>query len=74
MMKEKGVLEQRLWAVIIKSLYLTINFKKQTWQDNFSWDGHLEHLEQKLNSSIITIKRIKKFIPHVLSLSVLFLI
>ena len=24
---------------------------------------HLEHLEQKLNSSIITIKRIKKFIP-----------
>ena len=32
--------------------------------ENLSWDGHLEHLEQKLNSSIIIIKRIKKFIPH----------
>ena len=28
MMKEKGVLEQRLWEVIIKSLYLTIKSKK----------------------------------------------
>ena len=33
MMKEKGVLEQRLLAVITKSLYLTIKSKKQTWQD-----------------------------------------
>ena len=32
--------------------------------ENLNWDGHLEHLEQKLNSSIITIKRIKKFIPQ----------
>ena len=31
--------------------------------ENLSWDMHLEHLEQKLNSAIITIKRIKKFIP-----------
>ena len=32
--------------------------------ENLNWDGHLEHLEEKLNSSIITIKRIKKFIPQ----------
>ena len=31
--------------------------------ENLSWDMHLQHLEQKLNSAIITIKRIKKFIP-----------
>ena len=31
--------------------------------ENLNWDIHLEHLEQKLNSAIITIKRIKKFIP-----------
>ena len=31
--------------------------------ENLNWDMHLEQLEQKLNSSIITIKRIKKFIP-----------
>ena len=32
--------------------------------EDLNWNGHLEHLEQKLKSSIITIKRIKKFIPH----------
>ena len=32
--------------------------------EDLNWDGHLEHLEQKLKSSIITIKRIKKFIPQ----------
>ena len=71
MMKEKGVLEQRLWAVIIKSLYLTIKSKKTNMarflgiiiDENLNWDSHLEHLEQKLNN-FITIKRIKKFIPH----------
>ena len=31
--------------------------------EDLNWDMHLEYLEQKLNSSIITIKRIKKFIP-----------
>ena len=31
--------------------------------ENLNWDMHLEHIEQKLNSCIITIKRIKKFIP-----------
>ena len=31
--------------------------------ENMNWDMHLQHLEQKLNSCIITIKRIKKFIP-----------
>ena len=31
--------------------------------EDLNWDMHLEHLEQKLNSAIITIKRIKKFIP-----------
>ena len=31
--------------------------------EDLSWDMHLDHLEQKLNSAIITIKRIKKFIP-----------
>ena len=31
--------------------------------ENLTWDLHLEHLEQKLNSAIIVIKRIKKFIP-----------
>ena len=31
--------------------------------ENLSWDMHIEQLEQKLNSAIITIKRIKKFIP-----------
>ena len=32
--------------------------------ENMNWEGHLENLEQKLNSAIITIKRIKKFIPQ----------
>ena len=31
--------------------------------ENLNWDMHLENLEQKLNSAIIIIKRIKKFIP-----------
>ena len=32
--------------------------------ENLDWDGHIEYLQQKLNGSIITIKRIKKFIPQ----------
>ena len=31
--------------------------------DQLSWEHHIKYLEEKLNSSIITIKRIKKFIP-----------
>ena len=31
--------------------------------DELSWEAHLEHLEMKLNSSIVMIKRIKQFIP-----------
>ena len=32
--------------------------------DNLNWDAHYEHIQQKLNSCIIIIKRIKKFIPN----------
>ena len=31
--------------------------------ENLNWNMHIEYLQQKLNSCIITIKRIKKFIP-----------
>ena len=31
--------------------------------ENLDWNMHIEYLQQKLNSCIITIKRIKKFIP-----------
>ena len=31
--------------------------------DKLSWEPHIEHLKVKLNSSIVVIKRIKKFIP-----------
>ena len=31
--------------------------------ENLDWNEHIEYLQQKLNSCIITIKRIKKFIP-----------
>ena len=32
--------------------------------ENLNWEGHVEHLTQKLNSSIVMIKRIIKFIPN----------
>ena len=32
--------------------------------DKLNWEAHIDHLEAKLNSSIIMIKRIKKFIPE----------
>ena len=32
--------------------------------DKLNWEAHTKHLETKLNSSIILIKRIKKFIPE----------
>ena len=32
--------------------------------DKLSWEPHIEHLKEKLNSSITIIKRIKKFIPQ----------
>ena len=31
--------------------------------ENLNWEPHIQHLTQKLNSSIIMIKRIIKFIP-----------
>ena len=31
--------------------------------DKFTWDAQIEHLENKLISTIVLIKRIKKFIP-----------
>ena len=31
--------------------------------DKLNWEAHIEHLKDKLNLSIIMIKRIKKFIP-----------
>ena len=31
--------------------------------DQLTWDHHIKYLEEKLNSQIITIKRIRKFIP-----------
>ena len=31
--------------------------------EELSWEGHIDHLEAKLNSSIVMIKRIKQFIP-----------
>ena len=31
--------------------------------DQLTWEPHIEHLKTKLNSSIVVIKRIKKFIP-----------
>ena len=31
--------------------------------DQLTWEPHVEHLKAKLNSSIVIIKRIKKFIP-----------
>lgn len=32
--------------------------------EQLNWENHIEYLEEKLNSSIIVIKRIKKFIPQ----------
>ena len=32
--------------------------------ENLNWDHHLNYLEEKLNSCIITVKRVKKFIPE----------
>ena len=32
--------------------------------EQLNWDEHIEYLEQKLNSCIVTIKRIRKFIPQ----------
>ena len=32
--------------------------------DRLTWEPQIEHLKEKLNSSIIVIKRIKKFIPE----------
>ena len=32
--------------------------------DKLSWEAQVEHLKEKLNSSIVVIKRIKKFIPE----------
>ena len=31
--------------------------------EELSWEAHIDHLEAKLNSSIVIIKRIKRFIP-----------
>ena len=31
--------------------------------DKLNWEPHIDHLAQKVNSSIIMIKRIMKFIP-----------
>ena len=31
--------------------------------EELSWEAHIDHLEAKLNSSIVMIKRIKQFIP-----------
>ena len=31
--------------------------------DNLNWEAHIDHLTQKLNSSIVMIKRVIKFIP-----------
>ena len=33
--------------------------------DQLSWGNHIEYLEEKLSSSIIIIKRIRKFIPQI---------
>ena len=32
--------------------------------DKLNWEAHVEHLKEKLNSSIVVIKRIKKFVPQ----------
>lgn len=32
--------------------------------DKLTWEAQIEHVKQKLNSSIVIIKRIKKFIPE----------
>ena len=32
--------------------------------ENLNWENHIEYLEDKLNSCIVTIKRIRKFIPQ----------
>ena len=32
--------------------------------EQLNWESHIEYLEDKLNSCIVTIKRIKKFIPN----------
>ena len=34
--------------------------------DRLSWDDHIEHLENKLISTIVLIKRVRKFIPKTL--------
>ena len=31
--------------------------------DNLNWEAHIDHLPQKLNSIIVIIKRVIKFIP-----------
>lgn len=32
--------------------------------DKLNWEAHIDHLEAKLNSSVVIIKRIKKYIPE----------
>ena len=32
--------------------------------NKLNWDHHIKHLEDKMLSNIVLIKRIRKFIPH----------
>ena len=42
--------------------------------DKLSWDYQIEHIENKLLSTIVPIKRIKKFIPrpHYMKFTILY--
>ena len=42
----------------------TVKFMGVLIDENLSWEPQIEHIKQKLNASIIVIKRIRKFIPE----------
>ena len=47
-----------------------VRFLGVSIDDNLTWDAHIDYLETLLNSKIILIKRIRRYIPESANLSI----